>query len=133
MGGFATVVLKVIYFLIVFGLIIFLAHFASRIMGKKVQLSSGKYMRIVDILPLGSDRMLAIVKVGEDYLLISSTSKGMGVIKTLENFSEGEVLVQGQATGFPQYLDKYRNTYKSSLDRLKEIKNKFSNRDGMDE
>jgi len=133
MSDFFTIFLRIVYFLVVFGLIIFFAYFVSRILGKKARYNSSKYMKIIDVLHIGSDRMLAIVLVGNEYLLVSTTSREVRLIKTLDDFVEKEIFEGVEPSGFTYYLERYGWPCKRGIDKMKGIKKTFSNRDGLDE
>jgi flagellar biogenesis protein FliO len=115
MGGFWSVLLKSVYFLIVFGIIILLAYYSTRVLGKKVSKNSGKYMKIVDTLFMGNDRTLVIVRIKEDFLLMSTSARGVEIIKELDGFSEDLTGVQDD---FDDYLSKYGASYKRGFWRF---------------
>lgn len=102
MNGFLSLLMKILYFVIVFGIIILLAYFCTRVIGKRVSGNSGKYMRIVDTLFMGADRTLLIVKVKDEYLLMSSSGRGIETVKTLDGFIEEPA---GSGSGFEGYLN----------------------------
>jgi len=104
MDGFFSVLLKIVYFLIVFGIIVLLAYFTTKVIGKRVSLNTGKYMRIVDTLFMGNDRTLVIVQVQDEFLLMSCSVKGIEIVKKLDDFSEGMDEAQGT---FDDYLKEY--------------------------
>ena len=99
MGELFSVLLKVLYFLIVFGIIILLAYYTTKVVGKRVSVNAGKYMQIVAALYLGGDRSLIIVKVKDDYLLMSGSNRGMELVKELDGFEE-EAWAQGSFEGY---------------------------------
>jgi flagellar biogenesis protein FliO len=88
MDSFVGVVLKVLYFAIVFGIIIIFANCVTRLLGKKVFHSTTRYMNIVDVMYIGNDKALMIAMVGQDYILVSSTAKGIEVVKELDGFDK---------------------------------------------
>ncbi len=130
MDGFFSVILKVVYFLIVFGIIVLLAYFTSRVLGKRVSVNAGKYMRIVDTLFIGSDRALFIVQVKNEFLLMASSVKGIDILKKLDDFSENEIKTEG---GFEDYLKEYGIHRKIRFGILDLIRKPKSGRDDIDE
>ncbi len=127
-------VLKVFYFVVVFGLIIFFAYFVSRMIGRRGRFNTGKYMKVIDSLYLGTDKMLLIIQVGTEYMLVSAGSKDISLIKTLDSFAvEEEVETPFEQSGFTYYLERYGKNYKNSLQKLRGKKNNSSNRDGINE
>ncbi|MBA1333867.1 MAG: hypothetical protein HPY66_0260 [Firmicutes bacterium] len=129
MEGFISLLLKVIYFIVVFGIIIFFAYYITRLLGRKVSSNSGKYMKVVDFLHVGTDRTLVIVKVGNEYILLASTAKGLELIKTIDGF--GEDVEDGER--FTGYLDRYSKSYKGGMGAFKALKRKFTSGDGRNE
>lgn len=103
MGDLFSVFLKVLYFLIIFGIIILLAYYTTKVVGKRVSVNAGRYMRIIDTLYMGGDRNLIIVKVKDEYLLMSGSNRGMEFIKELDGFEE-DTRAEGN---FESYLKGY--------------------------
>lgn len=58
--------------------IIFLAYIGTRYISKKyAKMSSGKIIRIIERVPLGQDKMLALVSIGEKSYLLGVTGKNI--------------------------------------------------------
>lgn len=129
MEGFVSLLLKVIYFIVVFGIIIFFAYYITRLLGRKVSSNSGKYMKVVDFLHIGTDRTLVIVRIGSEYILLASTSKGLELIKSLDGFNEDAE--NGEA--FTGYLDRYAKSYKGGMGAFNALKRKFTGGDGRND
>ncbi len=103
MGTLVSVLLKILYFLIVFGIIVLLAYYTTKIVGKRVSVNAGKYMQVIDNLYIGSDKSLIIIKVENSYLLLSCSNHGLELIKELDGFEED--LETGGS--FKGYLEDY--------------------------
>lgn len=128
MDSWFSVLLKIVYFVIVFGIILLLAYYVTKILGKRVYANSGRYMKVVDTLLIGNERSLVIVKVKDNYLLMSSYAGGMDIIKELEDFSED---MYDDQEKFDGYMRKYGVTYDGGL--LKVLRKKISGRDVSDD
>jgi flagellar biogenesis protein FliO len=124
MDSFFSLFFKAVYFLIVFGIIVVLAYYSTRILGKRVSANSGKYMRIVDTLFVGNDRTLIIVQVKDEFLLMSSSVKGIEIIKGLDDFTEDEDIA---GDSFDGYLKKYGTSYNRGF--FSSLRKKVSGRD----
>jgi flagellar biosynthetic protein FliO len=129
MSEFFSILLKVLYFLLVFGIIISLAYFATRMMGKRVPGGTGKYMRIVDTLYMGTERALVIVRVKDEYLLMSSSGRGIEIIKKLEDFEEAP---SHSESTFEGYLNSYRRQKSLKPGILKLLHKQTRDRDETD-
>jgi flagellar biogenesis protein FliO len=129
MDSFAGVVLKVLYFAIVFGIIILFAFCVTRLLGKKVLHSTARYMNIVDVIYIGNDNALMIALVGQDYLLVSSTAKGIEVIKELDGFDK--LINNGQ--DIDDCLIGFGNRCKGVAGLLSRLKQKVLGREDRDE
>jgi flagellar protein FliO/FliZ len=129
MSEFFSILLKLLYFLLVFGIIISLAYFATRMMGKRVPGGTGKYMRIVDTLYMGTERALVIVRIKDEYLLMSSSGRGIEIIKNLEGFEEAPAHSEGTFEG---YLNSYRRQKSLKPGILKLFRKQTRDRDDMD-
>lgn len=130
MSEFFSILLKLLYFLLVFGIIISLAYFATRMIGRRVPGGTGKYMRIVDTLYMGAERALVIVKVKDEYLLMSSSGRGIEIIKELEGFKEAPA--HSEST-FEEYLNSYRRQKSLKPGILKMLRKQTKDRDDMDD
>ncbi len=88
MSGLVSILLKVLYFVIVFGIIVLLAYYTTRVLGKRVAVNAGRYMRVIDSLHIGGDKSLIIIKVEDAYLLLSCSNNNIELIKELDGFKE---------------------------------------------
>lgn len=82
---------EVLGLLLVFGAILLLCYYTTRVIGKK--LSGGaknKNMRIVETLPLGLDRCLYLILVGNKHLLFFSSKKGLEMVSEIEIEEQAE-------------------------------------------
>lgn len=130
MNDIFSVLLKILYFLLVFGIIVLLAYFTTRVIGKRVSVNSGKYMRVVDTLYVGADRTIIIVRVKNEYLLMSSSAKGVEMLKKLDGFEESPSDSEG---AFEGYLKNYGERKRGISGLFQLIHKPRSGRDDIDE
>lgn len=138
MSGFWSFFLGLIYFLIIFGSILFLAYICTKFFGTKAAgKMRGKYFRIVDSVVLGFDKQIFLIKVGEQFFITACSNKTINFISLLdkdvlklteEEIKELEQQPENQDI-FKTYLDMFRNSSKkeSSLNDGSNI-NKESNK-----
>ncbi len=95
--------------LIMFSSILFLAYLTTRYVGKKTgRALKGKHISVVETMSLGLDKQLHLIKVGEQFLLISSSGKKIEFLtnlNTIENESEDKDDVK--IFDFKNIFDKY--------------------------
>jgi len=109
-NGFVSL-LKVVYILIVFFIVLGISYYFSRFIGKRAS-GKNKFMKLIETLTLGNDRHLHIVKVSNKYYLISSSQKGICLVDKLEDEAFIEQINNVDIYGdFDSYLDSaYDNT-----------------------
>ena len=121
MSGFWSLFWGLIYFLILFGSILFLAYVSTKFLGAKASgKMRGKYFRIIDSVVLGFDKQIFLVKVGEQLLLTACSNKVINSITLLEKdvlrLTEEEMKALEQPPenqdGFKNYLDMFKNLSK---------------------
>ena len=65
--------------------VIYLSYIFSKYLAMGVgKLSGARYMRIVDRLMLGQDKMVAIVQIGTTYYVAGVTNENIQILKELE-------------------------------------------------
>ncbi len=73
-------------------LVIALAYYGTRWLAKQYAGGSvSKYMRVLERMPLGTDKSMALVRVGSKILLLSVSAKDVDVLASLE---ESELVAQ---------------------------------------
>ncbi|HHU64394.1 MAG TPA: FliO/MopB family protein [Clostridiales bacterium] len=104
----SDLVVKVILFLV----IIVGAYYTTKFVGKRtVGTTNGKYIKVIDKLFLARDKWLYIIKVGDDYHLLSVTNGGIRQICTLngEIFAkDSDISTQKKENIFLKYLNKIK-------------------------
>ena len=67
-------------------LIIYLSYLVSKYVGKGMAKGgSSRYMRLLDQIALGPDRQIAVVQIGDRYLLVGITSGQINVLAEIED------------------------------------------------
>lgn len=88
---------RVIVTFIAAAVIIYLSYVCSKYIGKGMSRgSSSRYMRLVDQITLGQDRHMAIIQVGERYMLLGITA---GQINVLTELKEDELFPLSPESG----------------------------------
>lgn len=120
-------VLETIFFLVVFGCVLFLAFVTTKYIGAKTSKTMrGKYISIVDTVSLGIDKQLHLVKVADQFVLISSAGKNVDFLTTvkIEQDRSEEGAADNNSFEFRSLFDKYLNNSKfkkSSVDEYDDV------------
>jgi len=78
------VVWQLLQFVFFFALVLFLAYFSSRFLGRRYQLGGGRYVRLIEQLPLGANRSLCLAEVSGRILLLGVTDHGISLLTALD-------------------------------------------------
>lgn len=116
-----------VIFVIVFGSILFLAYATTKYIGNKTgNVMKGRYINIIETVQLGLDGKLHLVKVGEEFILISSAGKNIQVLKTLEisDYSSQENNKQAGVFDFREVFEKYISGFKAIHNKTPDNKSK---------
>lgn len=71
--------------LIAVGSVMFLAYVMTKFVGKKsTGMMKSKYMKVIDTISFGFDKSIYLVQVGEQYVLMHMSVKGMEFICNIE-------------------------------------------------
>lgn len=78
--------LSVIFCLVMFALILYLAYVTTKLIGKRYSVNgkSIKNLKILESISIGADRQLLIVKTCGKYLLLGATSHNVSLITELD-------------------------------------------------
>ena len=110
-------VFEILFILIVFFCILFLAYVVTRFIAKR---SSGRmksrYIEIVDSLGIGADAQLLIVKAGGEFFLAAKSQKQISLLTKLELTADA---LQDGANGAPNFADSFRAVLESKLSRAR--------------
>lgn len=88
-------VLSVIFMLVMFALILYLAYVTTKLIGKKYSVNGKKFknLKVLETISIGADRQLVIVSTAGKCLLLGATSHNVSLIceldeNKLENFED---------------------------------------------
>lgn len=83
------------------------------------KMSGARYMRVVDRMMLGQDKMMMIVQIGDSYYLTGVTSQNVQIVKELSGEELIEMEGASQPMGFQQAV-----SFKNSLQNFMNKKDK---------
>lgn len=131
---------SILTIIITLGCVIFLAYVMTKFVGKKsMNMMKSKYMTVIDSLSMGFDRTIYLVKVGEQYVLMYSSTKGFEFICNVEASKIDPNSVQENNTqnkSFSKYFDFFskeqnkkvgyvsKNDIQSNIERMKSFYDK---------
>lgn len=100
---------SILTIIITLGCVVFLAYVMTKFVGKKsMNMMKSKYMTVIDSLSMGFDRTIYLVKVGEQYVLMYSSTKGFEFICNIEAGKIDPSSIQennAQANSFSKYFN----------------------------
>lgn len=103
-GGF----LDYLGILIAFCAILFLAWLTTRLVGKRFSVSQGaKRMRVVETLPLGVDRALMLVQVGQKHYLLATSRGRTDFMGEVDPGPEPQPDAESRSGDFKSILERY--------------------------
>lgn len=109
--------LRFTFSLIMFILILAAAYYVAKLIAKKGAFKTKtKNMKIVEILPISTDKNIVLIKVGKKYVLIGNVPKN---IVCLSSFDEEELGIIDSASDinkFDDNIEAYIDEYKLSVD-----------------
>ncbi len=96
----------------VFGVVLFLGYVTTKLVGGKAgKMMRGKNMNVVESISLGMDKQIHLVKVGEKFIVLSTSGKNIQMLTELSPEQMGEVVAENttenQAQQFKEIFDKY--------------------------
>lgn len=124
--------------LFVLGCVFFLAYVMTKFVGKKsMNVMKSRYMKVIDSLSMGFDRTIYLVKVGQQYVLMYSSTKGFEFICNIDSNMvnenvESENLTSGNS--FSKYFEffkpskteeytKENNSVNKNVEKLRDLFN----------
>lgn len=95
---------QIIFFIVVFIAVIFLAYYSTRFLAKsRIQAMNGKNVSVVESMNLGIGSALYLVKAGEQYFLISATKENVRLISEIDADTV-KVVSQGEGISFEKIM-----------------------------
>jgi len=125
-------ILRIIASLFAIGVLIYLTYVVLKVFSKKALLKKGEFIRIVDILPLSSDSMLILIKVGQKYILLGKTQKNITFLKEFEKSEFSEVEEISEETSFKRVLNSKLESSFGLKDRVLSLYNLIKDKDDED-
>ncbi len=125
MGGIGEMLISFFVFVIVFGSILFLAYVTSRfIANKSGRAVKGRNINIIETVSLGLDSKLHLVKVGEEFVLISVSGKNVQLLTkvNLDGYTETDLSSVGNPFDFKDIFEKYIQSFKGRQNGKGDIK-----------
>jgi len=84
-AGAGSTIYGILYFVFMSAVILGAAYFVTRFIARKGFTASGnKNLKVVESIPLGIDKTLLLVRVGEQYLLLGSTQKNISLLTAID-------------------------------------------------
>lgn len=81
-------IIKLVFYLLIFAVVIWATYYTCKKLAVHgSSFGSSKYMKLLDRMMLGKDVGIAVMKIGNRYLLVSQTPDGVGLLR---EFSEDE-------------------------------------------
>jgi len=110
-------ILKIIFFLLGFCALLFLAYVTARYIGQKqMRTMQGKNISVVETVMLGGDKRLHLVRAGNSYVLIATTSKSVEFLTNVEMDEtaarEPDIADKEMRFDFRSILEKYGGIYR---------------------
>ena len=108
----------------------FLAYVMTKFVGKRsMGVMKSKYMKVIDSLSMGFDRSIYLVRVGEQYVLMYSSTKGFEFICNIDSNminenSEINQTVNSSKNNFSKYFDFFKPTKNDPYEKEENSVNK---------
>lgn len=110
MGSFGDMLISFFVFVIVFGSILFLAYVTTKFIGNKSgRIAKGKHINIVETVSLGLDLKLHLIKIGDEFFVISASGKNVQMLTkvNMNDYSEEEITSTQNSFDFKEIFEKY--------------------------
>lgn len=136
MSGIGEMLISFFVFVIVFGSILFLAYVTARFIGSKSGRSvKGKNINIIETVSLGIDSKLHLVKVGEEFVLISVSGKNVQLLTkvNLDGYTEDNLSQVGNSFDFKDIFEKYIQSFKGRQSGKGGMKPQEEDKNGSDD
>lgn len=125
MGSFGDMLISFCVFVIVFGSILFLAYVTTKFIGNKSgRATKGKHINIVESVSLGLDLKLHLVKIGDEFVVISASGKNVQMLTkvNMNDYSEEEMPSTQNSFDFKEIFEKYIQNFKGKQNGKVDLK-----------
>jgi flagellar protein FliO/FliZ len=115
--------LEVILYLAGFCSLLFLTYVTTRYIGRKqVRAMKSKSISVLETVMIGTDKRLHLVKAGNKFLLIATTSKSVVYLTTVDLDESGEKTLMEEEKearfDFKTIFEKYAGIYRTKKERI---------------
>lgn len=105
MDGFFTLAIAIA----AVGVILYLSYLFSRYLAVgAAKINKSKYIKIVDRVVLGQDRMILIAMIGEKYYLIGSSAQSIHILTELDGKDINDVSFQDKIPGDKTFISAFK-------------------------
>jgi len=102
-------VFPLILALIAVGVILYLSYLFSRYLAiGAAKVNKSKYIKIIDRIVLGQDRMIMIALIGEKYYLIGSSAQSIQILTELDEKAMTEISLSDRDADSVVFKDKLK-------------------------
>lgn len=110
-GSVGSILLAIIGFII----ILYLAYFATKKIGRRMSIKgvSGRNIKIIDSISIGQNSAVMIIEAAEKTLLVGVTQNGINLISELD----GEKIPSSEATDTPVGGMEFSKAFKKALEQ----------------
>lgn len=140
-----TQMTNVVVYILSFVIVILLAYFVSKfIASKSMNLHTGKSMKIIDVMNLGNNNKITIVKILDNIYILGVNNNGIDILDKIEDEERlQDINIQNEDNIFHNYLNKSIKDYlnkdkekkksliksnrKINIDKLTNLKSKLEN------
>ncbi len=116
--NFPSLLIRILFFLMVFGAVAFLAYLTSRFYGKKARsfmIEGSRFIKVIDTISFGSNKMLVALKFLDEIILIGVGEKDIRLIhkiKDLEgDFDIEEEVIEKKPIDFKDYFNSLKKIF----------------------
>lgn len=123
---------QILWGVVVFSCMLFLLYVVTKYIGTKVgKVMKGKIINIVETINLGMDKQIHLIKVGEQFILISSSGRNISFLTNVQmdgyEYNE-KVDTSKNAFDFKAFFEKYLQNIKGKKDtKVEEETNNVEN------
>ncbi|WP_094547410.1 flagellar biosynthetic protein FliO [Petroclostridium xylanilyticum] len=109
-SGF-EVFMNILFGLVVFASLLFLAYVSTRLIGQKAAAAmKSKHMKVIDSITLGIDKNIYLIQVGKKFILVAASGKTLQYLTDVElNDFEDTTEEINQQFKFSDIFEKYLN------------------------
>lgn len=113
------------FYIVVMLAVIFGAYFTTRfISGKSSKLLKSRHIHLLDRMPLGKDKNIVLIKVGDQNILVGVTNQSINNLGEIsgESLNAENVQTQGPRKGFAEQFREFISNAKDAPDNLRKAR-----------